>query len=183
MNYLDPNISYISVSKDAGERFREITGSYGDNFDDIRKVIISASHDAEEVQSFKNLNVLLKVFLHNVNKTVYLLCVVNEGSPAGNKSITTIVRKVLSSEQFQKLYQVNRGFTPLGLPVTDGISDDDMDFIERWIHRLRAQYKKENRDKEQQHQHSTQYRILTTLFDAIKYEKAKLPLDTGDGME
>lgn len=172
MNYLDPDIAYISVSQEAGERLRELKVSHSENFTDLRKLIIGASSSAEEIEGFKSLHVLLKVNLASLNKCVYFACVVNEGSPAGNKSITTTIRKVLTEKQFNEMYQIQKGLTPLRLQNT--VDGKDLEFLENWVHDLRLKFRKHNKDKSQQSLYSMQYRILATICDAVKLSQSAL---------
>lgn len=169
MNYLDPDFAYISISTEAGARLREMgLVSDGADFQDFRKVIIASNQTAREVDGLKSLHVVMEIDSISFKKPIYLLLVVNEGSPAGNKAVTTIIRDVLSENLISKMKNIGKGMTPLRQDDFFKFIVEDIEVLKNMSRRLLRMTRKLSKDPVQRDLYFREMRALNKATDLLE---------------
>lgn len=120
---IDPQNTYISLSRTAGDALRQlgVVGASEDG-DDIKRIIVAAasSGDIVPVESTKELHCIAKAMI--AGECVYLILVTSKGSPAGNKDWTTIVKGVMQQQDFERLMNKRKGLAPISRHISKGRS-------------------------------------------------------------
>jgi hypothetical protein len=122
-DFLDPDTAYISISKQSGNRLREMGIMAESNWDDARKVLIAAiGETAKVIEGTIETHLLIKIHIENetVDRSIALICVVTPGSPAGDKKYTTLIRGALSEDAMHQLLSQRKGLTCLKYDSTIG---------------------------------------------------------------
>jgi hypothetical protein len=109
-----PDNTFISLSNTALGKIQEISGRTIDSLN-FKKVLLASLQDWQTVDGTTELHFIVKVQFRTLGQSepMVLICAMTQGSPAGDKQHTLMIRGALSSEELAKLLSINRGLTAL----------------------------------------------------------------------